>query len=92
MNGENGLVSVGQLVVERHDDAVGDNGDDNGPFEQRPVDEPSCQPSNRAGRREKKEGGGPRVGHALLLLATGLFATHGKVGAEAGSRSPDEAH
>ena len=52
--GKNGFVSVGQLVVERHDDAIGDDGDNNGPFEDGPIDEPGCESSDRAGRRKQK--------------------------------------
>ena len=46
LNGEDGFVPEGQLVVEGHDDAVGNDGDDDGPFEDRPVDEPGGQPSH----------------------------------------------
>ena len=72
MDGEHSLVAVRQLVVEGHDDAIGDNGDNDGPFEDRPVDKPSGQASNRAGGGEEKEGGWARVGHALFFLATGI--------------------
>ena len=92
--GENSFVAVRQLVVERHDDAVGDDGDDDGPFEDGPVDKPGGEPSHRTGRRKEKEGGGPRVGHTLLFLAIGIGcgrSTHGKEGPGASSHSPDEA-
>ena len=55
LNGKNSFVAVRQLVVERHDDAIGDDGDDDGPFENGPVDEPGGEPSHRAGRRKEKE-------------------------------------
>ena len=38
--GQDGLVSDRELVVQRHDDTVGDDGQDDGPLEHRPVDEP----------------------------------------------------
>ena len=67
-----GLVIVGELIVQRHDNAVGHDGEDDNPLKGRPVDQPGHQPANRAGRGEEEEGRRPSVvGLVLLLLDHG---------------------
>ena len=64
---ERNLVPSGQLVVQGHDNAVGDDGEDDGPLEDGPVHEPHGQAPGRARRGEDEERGGPR-----LLLARAI--------------------
>ena len=45
-DGHDGLVVVGELVVEGHNDAVGHDGEDDDPLEGRPVNQPGHQPGN----------------------------------------------
>ncbi len=57
-----------QLVVEGHDDAVGQDGDHDGGLEDGPVDEPGGEPAQGARRGEQEQGGGTLVQHVVLLL------------------------
>ena len=65
---QNRLVPVRQFVVQSHHHAVGDDGEDDGPLEYRPVDEPRGQPAERTRGREQEQGRGTLVQDRVGLL------------------------
>ena len=67
-DGHDGLVVVGELVVQGHDHTVGHDGDDDDPLEGGPVDQPGHEPPHRAGGREEEEAGRPPVVRLVLFL------------------------
>ena len=55
LEGEHGLVSVGEVGVHGHDDAVGDDGQDDAVLEGAAVDEPLHQPPDGVGGFEDEQ-------------------------------------
>ena len=60
LEGEHGLVSVGEVGVHGHDDAVGDDGQDDAVLEGAAVDQPLHQPPDGVGGFEDEQAANKR--------------------------------
>ena len=65
---EDGPVSVAELLVEHHGDAVEDDGARDDRLEGLRHADPCCHPPQRTRRREEEERGGALVQHCLPLF------------------------
>ena len=77
------LVAIGKRFLDGEDDAIGDDGEQDGVLEGRPLDQELGGPPEVVGLGEDEERGRPR----LLLLVLLLLGHGGGVGG-AGRRSP----